>query len=113
MNSPINLYLNKINDHFENLISGRFSFSIGLIQNFNFFEKMFFLNLKCCQCKNINDKDVDVENLKDSNSVKLINNDRDNNCFDDSYEDYILEICTIIRAKDDDDDINNNEKKSK
>ena len=113
MNSPINLYLNKINDHFENLISGRFSFSIGLIQNFNFFEKMFFLNLKCCQCKNINDKDVDVENLKDSNSVKLINNDRDNNCFDDSYEDYILEIGTIIRAKDDDDDINNNEKKSK
>ncbi len=113
MNSPINLYLNKINDHFENLISGRFSFSIGLIQNYTFFEKMFFFNLKCCKCKNINDKEVDIENLKQSNSDKLLNNDRDNNCFDDSYEDYILEIGTIIRAKDDDDDINNNEKKSK
>ena len=113
MNCPINLYLNQINDNFENLISGRFCFSIGLIQNYNFFEKMFFFNLKCCKCKNINDKEVDIENLKQSNSDKLLNNDRDNNCFDDSYEDYILEIGTIIRAKDDNDDMNNNEKKSK
>ncbi len=106
MNNPINLYLNKINDNLENLISGRFSFSIGLVQNFSLFEKLFFLNLQCCQCKNTNDKEVDVENLKESVSAPLVNNERENNCFDDSYEDYILDLGTIIRAKDDE-DINN------
>ncbi len=98
MNNPINLYLNKINDNLENLISGRFSFSIGLVQNFSLFEKLFFLNLQCCQCKNTNDKEVDVENLKESVSAPLVNNERENNCFDDSYEDYILDLGTIIRS---------------
>ena len=115
MNNPINLYLNKINDNLENLISGRFSFSIGLVQNFSLFEKLFFLNLQCCQCKNTNDKEVDVENLKESVSAPLVNNERENNCFDDSYEDYILDLGTIIRAKDDEDinNINNSDNSDK
>ena len=115
MNNPINLYLNKINDNLENLISGRFSFSIGLVQNFSLFEKLFFLNLQCCQCKNTNDKEVDVENLKESVSAPLVNNEREINCFDDSYEDYILDLGTIIRAKDDEDinNINNSDNSDK
>ena len=115
MNNPINLYLNKINDNLENLISGRFSFSIGLVQNFSLFEKLFFLNLQCCQCKNTNDKEVDVENLKESVSAPLVNNEREINCFDDSYDDYILDLGTIIRAKDDEDinNINNSDNSDK
>ena len=115
MNNPINLYLNKINDNLENLISGIFSFSIGLVQNFSLFEKLFFLNLQCCQCKNTNDKEVDVENLKESVSAPLVNNEREINCFDDSYEDYILDLGTIIRAKDDEDinNINNSDNSDK
>ena len=115
MNNPINLYLNKINDNLENLISGRFSFSIGLVQNFSLFEKLFFLNLQCCQCKNTNDKEVDVENLKESVSAPLVNNEREINCFDDSYDDYIIDLNTIIRDKNDEDinNINNSDNSDK
>ena len=96
-----------------NLITGRHCFSINLVQNWSLFEKILKFNFNCFNCKNANDNgDIDVENLIKSYDTNLVNNKtsvnnsnnfntniNNNLVLDESYEDYVLDIGTIIRSK--------------
>jgi hypothetical protein len=98
----INMNVLKMNKTQENLISGRHSFSFYFEQNLSFLEKIFLKNVNCCYYnKQINETEVDVENLKDSVSDRLLINEQNYN-LDDSYIDYVLDLGTIIKSKEED-----------
>ena len=98
----INMNILDINKKTENLISGRHSFSFSFEQNLSFFEKIFSMNIQCCNYNKFNyETEVDVENLKESTSEPLLINEQNKN-LDDSYADYILDLGNIINIKDGD-----------
>ena len=102
INNPLNI---NIKNNEETIISGRHWFSIKLEEETNFFSKL-FSSTKCCQCSEINkNMDIDIEHLdeKINNKPETIygnikNNklnkikDLDLQIFDNSYQDYILDL---------------------
>ena len=99
INNPLNINLKNTE---EVIISGRHWFSIKMEENKNFFSKFFSIN--CCECNEIkNYTNIDVEHIDEKifdNKNEKINLDIKNNIgknidcniFDQSYQDYILDL---------------------
>ena len=98
INNPININL-KNNE--EIIISGKHCFFIKLEENKSFFDSLF--DIKCCQSNEVkNLTNIDVENLDNFNNNKdekknlNIKDNKYNNLgnyiYDNSYQDYILDL---------------------
>ena len=102
INKPININLNSEE---EVIISGRHCFSIKLQENKSFLYKLLF-DINCCKCNEIkNYTNIDIEHLDDIHKNKNENENekihldiKDNNIknnyniFDNSYQDYIMDL---------------------
>jgi hypothetical protein len=101
VNNPLNI---NIKNNEETIISGKNWFSIKLEEDTNFFSKIFYP--KCCQCNEIKQNvDIDIEHLDDINDnqpLKIYSSIRNTNIlkdiesqnqiFDNSYQDYVLDL---------------------
>jgi hypothetical protein len=100
INNPITINL-KNNE--ETIISGKHSFFIKLEENKSFFERLF--DIKCCQSseiKNLTNLEIDkLDDIKNNKDEKINLNIQDNkyiknnfgyNIYDNSYQDYIMDL---------------------
>ena len=101
LNNPLNI---NIKNNEETIISGKNWFSIKLEEDTNFFSRIFYP--KCCQCNEIKQNvDIDIEHLdeiNDNQPLKIYSSIRNTNIlkdiesqnqiFDNSYQDYVLDL---------------------
>jgi hypothetical protein len=104
------LYLSLKNTQ-ETIISGKHWFSLNLVENISFIERIFPFRFSCCQCKESNSKtDINLEELIDKktcdNKIKNskcetienkckygnTNEKKGNLLIDESYQDFILDL---------------------
>lgn len=76
------------------LITGKNYFDFKLTNSWNLFSGL-FSNPLCCKCKSTNDEEVVLSSndVEEAECTKI----RENNLLNDSYNDYVINLDTIIR----------------